>query len=326
MRFRTEVDIPSQQVRINYSTPVMFIGSCFAGEMAALMKEGLMPVLSNPSGVVYNPFSVSATLRNMISGKLFTRDDLYFHNGRWLSFAHYTMFSSDSIDRCLEMINMANSEASIFLRKASFLFVTFGTARIYRRKDTGDIVSNCHKIPSSFFEREMPGPHAIAEDWSRLLGELRDYNPSLSVIFTVSPVRHWKDGAHGNQVSKSVLFVAIEELLKHPSSPSYFPSYEIVLDDLRDYRFYADDLLHPSTSAVDYIWEKFCKAYLDKPATSLWQEISDVTRATGHKPAGITAGETARFASGMLERIATLESRNPGIDFSPLRGHFEGLT
>ncbi|MFO7574494.1 MAG: GSCFA domain-containing protein [Bacteroidales bacterium] len=325
MDFRTEVKIEPQRRLIDYSTPVMFIGSCFSGEMASKMKEGLMPVLSNPTGVVYNPVSVSSALRSLIAGKIFTEDDLWFHNGKWLSFAHYTDFSDDDRDICLERINRVASEASGFIKRTGFLFITFGTARIYRRVDTGEAVSNCHKIPASFFSRELLSVSSIVKDWSELIEELYRFNPDLSVIFTISPVRHWKDGAHGNQVSKSVLFLAVEELQKIFPATRYFPSYELLLDDLRDYRFYADDMLHPSDAATDYIWKKFSGACLDSGAGRLWKEISEISKASRHRITSRSGKEIESFADTMLGRIKKLESAGYGVDLSSLREYFLSL-
>jgi hypothetical protein len=325
MEFRTEVKVEASSVKIGYKTPVMFIGSCFAGEMAGKMDDGLMPVMSNPSGVVYNPASVAITLRNLIAGKEFTEADLWFSSGKWLSFAHYTDFSSERSDVSLSKINARGGEAANFLRSAKFLFISFGTARIYRRADTGEIVSNCHKIPSSFFTRELLSADYIISDWKRLLAELQQFNPALSIIFTVSPVRHWKDGAHGNQVSKSLLFMAVDELQRHDSAVGYFPSYEILIDDLRDYRFYKDDMLHPSQAAVDYIWNKFCDAYFERPTTILWNEIASVKRATSHLLINSSKGEILDFASVMLKRISALRQKAPEVDFSGLTEYFEAL-
>lgn len=324
MSFRTEVNFTGPRKKISYRSKVMFAGSCFAAEMAGKMREGLMPVACNPSGVVYNPSSAAETLRNLIAGKVFNEDDLWNHKGKWLSFSHYTDFSSLNREECLARINSSCREASIFLKNAEYLFVTFGTARIYRRTDTGVLVSNCHKIPQSFFVRELLSPSQIADEWNILLTDLGKFNPGLSVVFTVSPVRHWKDGAHGNQVSKSVLFMAIEELLRHKTSPGYFPSYEIMMDDLRDYRFYGDDLLHPSTRAVEYIWEKFSGAFLDDRARSLWKEVSAITRASRHRTRSSETGEVEEFRSVMLNRIDSLEAKAPEVDFSPLREFFNG--
>jgi hypothetical protein len=326
MNFRTEVKVDVSLRKISYSTPVMFIGSCFADEMAGKLEAGLMPVMCNPSGVVYNPYSVAGTLRNIISEKTFTPDDLWFHNNRWLSFSHYTDFSGEDRERVLEGLNSSAMSARSFLQNARFLFVTFGTARIFRRTDTGEVVSNCHKIPAIFFYRELLTSDAIVAEWSQLLDELKSFNPDLSVVFTVSPVRHWKDGAHGNQISKAVLLLAIEKLREHHVRPGYFPSYEIVIDDLRDYRFYKTDMLHPSNDAVEYIWEKFCNAWVDTAATDLWREVSAVKQASEHRFMNSSQKEMDDFAAGMIKRIRSLQSRNSDIDFSTLLDYFEKLT
>lgn len=325
MDFRTEVFPGKEREKISYSDRVMFIGSCFAGEMAVKFSEGLMPVLGNPSGTLYNPASIASTLRNLINERRFTAADLWQHEGKWLSFSHYTEFSSLDIGECIGRINTSAVSASRFLKKAAFLFVTLGTARVYRRRDTGEIVANCHKLPAAFFENDLLQPEEITEDWTRLTDELIAFNPGLRIVFTVSPVRHWKDGPLGNQVSKSALFLSIDKLLKHPARPGYFPSYELLMDDLRDYRWYAADMLHPSGSAVDYIWEKFSSAFLEPSTEELRREIAAITRASRHRVSGNSAGEIRRFADIMLNRIDKIALRNPDIDFSTLRNYFLSL-
>lgn len=326
MDFRTEVKVEGSVKKISYKTPVMFIGSCFAGEMAGKLDAGLMPVICNPAGVVYNPLSVAATLRNIITGKVFSSDDLWFHNNKWLSFSHYTDFAGEERDVVLEKLNNSVQSARNFLQSAGFLFVTFGTARIFRRKDTGDVVSNCHKIPAQFFTRELLTVDAVVTEWTQLLDELKRFNPDLDVVFTVSPVRHWKDGAHGNQISKAVLLLSIEKLLGHSIQPDYFPSYEIVMDDLRDYRFYNTDMLHPSGAAVEYIWEKFRQVWFDPGTSDLWREVSSLKVASEHRLMNSSDKERAEFAAGMIRKIELLQSRNSGIDFSNLLAYFKNLT
>ena len=184
MKFRTEIKIEPLIRLIDYTTPVIYIGSCFSGEMASRMNEGLMRVISNPTGVVYNPVSVSVALRNLIAGKRYTEEDLWFHHGKWLSFAHYTDFSSEDKNDCLERINKVANEASDFMKKARFLFITFGTSWIYRRADNGEAVANCHKIPASFFKRELLPVSSIIKDWSGLLTDIYSFNSDLSIVFT----------------------------------------------------------------------------------------------------------------------------------------------
>ncbi len=325
MKMRTEVDVEPAGSLIDYDSPVVMTGSCFANEMAARLDEGLLPVLCNPFGVLYNPVSIANMLRRVARGREFGHDDLWFHNGRWLSFSHDTAFSSPDRQTILEKLNRSFRNAHRFIRTASFLFVTFGTARIYRRADSGEVVANCHKIPANFFTRELLTPGDIVSEWSEFIAELSEFNPALQIYFTVSPVRHWKDGAHGNQVSKSVLFVAIEELLKSDSVAGYFPSYEIVTDDLRDYRFYAADMLHPSSTAVEYIWEKFSGAFMSPESRSLYERIASITRATRHRLLNPQPDEVRLFSEKMLNRISQLSDELPSVDFSSLRRHFDDL-
>lgn len=325
MELRTKVLTEQSQLKITYSDRVMFLGSCFASNIGSRMEEGHMPVMINPAGTVYNPISVINTLRSILSGRKVTNEDLFCHNGTWLSFSHYTEFSSNDPDYLVNKINRTSEEALKFLSKTSVLFITFGTARVYRFKETGMIVSNCHKVPASSFRREMLTVNEIVNLWAEQLDFLKARFPDLTVVFTISPVRHWKDGAHGNQVSKSVLFLAIEELLSHPSSPQYFPAYEIQMDELRDYRFYNDDMLHPSSLAINYIWEAFSSCYLDVRTIGLWREVSNIVKAGKHV---ISRNEDLRvkeFAERMLSKITELQNQIPGINFSKEINYFSQL-
>jgi hypothetical protein len=284
-----------------------------------------MPVMVNPAGAVYNPASVCNTLDTIISEKEFIADDLFFHEGTYLSFYHYTDFSSPNCDELVEKINGKSKEALSFLSKAGFLFITFGTARVYRLKKSGIIVSNCHKLPASYFEPHLLSVAEIVFLWSRQLERLHSLFPSMKFVFTVSPVRHMKDGAHGNQISKSILFLAIEELLKHPVSPLYFPAYELVMDDLRDYRFYADDMLHPSTSAIDYIWEAFSSCFMDDKTMNLWNEIVKISKASHHRFNSESGAGRIKFAEKMIRHINEIEDKIPGLDLSSDRTYFQNL-
>jgi hypothetical protein len=323
MEFRTKVRI-EKSFRISYNDPVMFAGSCFAAEIGSVLLEGKMPVMINPGGTVFNPFSVADTIENVISGKESTAEDLFFHDGTWMSLSHYTEFSGTDRDALLEKINSRTAASHKFLAGAKALFITFGTARVFRMRESERIVSNCHKLPDNLFKRELLTAGSIVTLWNSILDRLSAFNPGLKVVFTISPVRHWKDGAHGNQVSKSVLFIAIEELLKHKTQPGYFPAYEILLDELRDYRFYADDMLHPSDAAVRYIWECFSECYLDKSAMDTWKEAAGVTAAARHRITG-SGKKVHDFAEIMLSRIAGIEARVPGIDFAEEKKYFRSL-
>ncbi|MBI5010924.1 MAG: GSCFA domain-containing protein [Bacteroidia bacterium] len=326
MNFRTIITTGPPRNVISYRDHIMLIGSCFAAYMGEHMKMCKMPVMINPSGTVYNPVSVFNTIDSIISSKVISVNDLFYHNKTWLSFFHYTDFTSDDPEQLIKKINDINFRAGEVLKKAGFLFITFGTSRVYRHKESGLIVSNCHKVPNSGFDNELLTVREIADQWISLLDRLYAFNPGLRVVFTVSPVRHWKDGAHGNQVSKSVLFLAIEELLGHKSEPEYFPAYELQMDDLRDYRFYADDMLHPSQSAIEYIWGKFSDAYFDKSTRELQSQILKITKAINHRI--ITESDSAKkaFAGSMLNLITELERRNADIDFCREKEYFRKLT
>lgn len=303
----------------------MFIGSCFASSIGSRMEMGRMPVLINPAGAVFNPVSVCNTLDTITTGRKLNQNDLFYHDGAWLSLLHYTDFSGEDPIKVLEKINLNSAEALNFLKSAKFLFVTLGTARVYRLKKTGQIVSNCHKIPSDQFEPELLTVDNVIKLWEQQLDRLNTLFPDLKVIFTISPVRHWKDGAHGNQVSKSVLFLAVEELLKHSVSPHYFPAYELVMDDLRDYRFYNDDMLHPSPLAINYIWDAFSGCYMEKTTLNTWNEVVKITKACNHRLHTDSRIKTESFASRMLSRISEIEARVPLVNLSSEKSYFLNL-
>lgn len=325
MELRTTFPIEPSESKIGYNDPVLFIGSCFATSVGMQMAAGKMPVLINPAGTVYNPVSVSNTVDLVMSGREFGVKDLFNYNGNWLSFYHNTDFESHDPEELAERINRRTKEAFGFISSSHYLFITFGTARVYIRKKTGEIVSNCHKIPAINFEARLLEVGEIVSLWENLLDRLHSAYPELRIVLTISPVRHWKDGAHGNQVSKSVLFLAVEELLKHPAVHSYFPAYELIMDDLRDYRFYDTDMLQPSPTAIGYIWEAFAGCFLDPATLETWREIVKITKACGHR---INSGSPAmihQFAERMLEKIDTIGVKVPSVSFDKEKEYFRGL-
>ncbi len=324
MELRTEVPLPVSPGRITFSTPVMFLGSCFANEIGFRLASGKLEVMTNPHGTLFNPFSVAGALDRFTESYRYTKKDIFLYQNRYMSLDHHTAFSSYERDVLIKRLNDVSRAASEFIRRASFLFVTFGTSYIYTLRESGTIVANCHKLPSSLFERRQAASREIAARWMVTLDRLREINPGLRIWFTVSPVRHLSDGAHANQVSKAHLLLAIEELLAHPSVEGYFPAYEIFMDDLRDYRYYGSDMVHPSETAIDYVWEKFASVFIDSPVLRLWNEAARITRAMAHR---ITGGkhETAPFAAAMLDRIAELKAKAPFFDFSKEEKYFRQL-
>lgn len=325
MEFRTKIEIPRVPGMIDYDSHVMLIGSCFANEMGKNFHLGKMNALVNPFGVLYNPGSTAHALELMMSDRIYTDDDIHIHDNKYLSFDHDTSFSSVSREECLNRINSSLTGARSFLRSASLLFVTFGTARVFRWKEDNRLVANCHKIPASDFTRHLLNADEITAMWENLIGRLRHFNNELKIIFTVSPVRHLKDGAYGNQVSKSVLFTAIDQLLANDSTLSYFPSYEIMIDELRDYRFYKKDMTHPSDIAVEYIWERLKESYFDVNTEEIYRRIIKISEARRHMIAGNDPDALARFKESMLTRINSLKDDYPFIELGEEEKYFKNL-
>ncbi len=257
----TPVIVPQMPFKIDYSTGIVSLGSCFADEIGERLQEGDFHVDMNPFGALYNPASIAAAVRRLMEDREIGMDDLVQHEGLWHSWHHHGCFSHSTAEETLAACNSRIHQAHQAIKEASLLMVTFGTAWVFERE--GEIVANCHKLPPQMFVRRRMTVEEIVALWQPLLQELAAYYPGLKVLFTVSPIRHMADGAHGNQLSKSTLLLAIDQLLPtaHCSLPTYyFPSYEIVLDELRDYRFFDEKMTHPTPLAVDIVWDRFQRA------------------------------------------------------------------
>jgi len=292
MKFRTEISILPTDFKISHDCKIAMQGSCFVENMAAKFLNAGFSIDLNPFGIAYNPFSLSQNLNRMLDNRPYAADELFKDGGIYHSFSHHSRFSGVDSDEVLAKINSRLMQSLDFLRTAGLLIITFGTAFVYRLQSTGGVVSNCHKLPAKLFTYNRLTIEEIVGEWNDLILRLQTLNPSLRILFTVSPIRHWKDGAHGNQLSKSILLLSIEEILRNHFHCFYFPAYEIVLDDLRDYRFYSDDMLHPSTQAIDYIWEKFTEAWVDDATLKKAREFEKMNRALNHIPLQTEANMT----------------------------------
>ena len=257
----TPVLAPQMPFRIDYSTGIVSLGSCFADEIGARLQDGDFHVELNPFGALYNPASIAAAVRRLVDDRPIGREDLVQNEGYWHSWHHHGSFSRSTAGATLMVCNSRLHRAHAALGEASLLMVTFGTAWVFERE--GAIVANCHKVAPQEFARRRMTVEEIVALWQPLLEELAAYYPGLHVLFTVSPIRHMADGAHGNQLSKSTLLLAVDQLIAQNSrlnTLSYFPAYEIVLDELRDYRFFDEKMTHPTSVAVDVVWERFQRA------------------------------------------------------------------
>jgi hypothetical protein len=323
-RFRTPVTIPHSAETISYTTPCLLMGSCFSDEIGRRMEQEKFPVLLNPFGTLFNPASIHDNLLMLLEGS-FPAEMLREYQDQWFSFSHSTAFTRTDREECLTLLETSVREASAWLRKCRYLILTFGTAWAYLWENNGTRVANCHKIPARYFRRELLSPETITGLYDELLHTLRAEFPQLQVIFTVSPVRHWKDGAVDNQLSKSVLHVAIHNLLKNHGGLHYFPSYEIFMDELRDYRFYAADMLHPSEQGTDYVWERFCDTWLDAGTKITRAGVEALVRAAGHRPVRNDSPELKKFALNTLKQIDQLTQSYPYLDFSREIARLKGL-
>lgn len=288
------------------------------------MAEAKFPVDNNPFGIVYNPLSVKLVLNRLMENRSYNKQELFHFEGIWSSFDHHSRFSEIDAAVCLAKINDRVDLSSQFLSKTAFLFITFGTSYVYSRKANGTVVANCHKLPAAEFVRKRLTVEEIVSEYRILLEQLFKANPNLNIIFTVSPVRHWKDGAHENQLSKAILLLAIDQIVKDFPQTAYFPSYEIVMDDLRDYRFYEEDMLHPNKVAINYIWNRFKEVFMDADTLNLMKEVEKVILACSHRPFNPQSEQYQAFAKQMLNKIKLLQDQYP-ISFVQEEAHFTGL-
>jgi len=320
MKLKTEVTIPEFRNKVNYHQPLLMIGSCFAENMGSELKELYFPIRVNPNGILYNPISIAQNLEDLLSGRIYEARDLFYANDSYHSFSHHGKYSLPDASKMLALINDNAKQSLIHLKESSHLFITFGTAWVFEHKQTGKIVSNCHKLPSGTFHRYRLSVEQITDRWTLLIRQLKKINPNLQIVFTVSPIRHLKDGAHENQLSKATLLLAIDNLIAEISTPdvTYFPSYEVVMDELRDYRFYGTDMCHLSDTALNYIREIFFESIVDQQAREIAEEVSKLLRAASHRPINAMGNSYNTFLDKQRLAAQQLQSKYPFVDLAAL--------
>jgi hypothetical protein len=324
---RTEVAIEPLGWNIDYQTPSIFMGSCFSDHIGGMLLKYKFHVMLNPFGVLYNPVSLSTSLNMMLEKHEIKKEELVNWGQMWHSFQFHGSFSDSSYERVLEKCNQSIDESHLFLGKAQFLFITFGTAWVFRYKETGKIVSNCHKIPATYFDRSRLTVDEIKGEWISILSKIHRLYPNLKIIFTVSPIRHFKDGAHENQLSKSTLLLAIDEIIKsYPNNQiGYFPSYELINDELRDYRFYDSDMVHISETGIRFIFEKFKSAFFSDLTSTCFEQVKSIVQATEHRVLSNDIQSINKFSRSMISKIKNLKSSYPYINFREEIEHFGKL-
>ncbi len=306
--------------KLTYQQTSLFIGSCFTESIGEEMQKHKFKTTINPNGILFNPASISMALRRYVKNDWLTENELFFANDCWNSWEHHSRFSNPDKKNGLEKINKNISSAHISLKNADWLFITFGTSFIYNRNDR--VVGNCHKQPQKEFVKSMMTSAEIVLDYSKLFAELLKFNPKLKIVLTVSPVRHVKDGVVENNLSKARLIDAVHQLTG--KQVFYFPAYELVVDDLRDYRFYEEDLVHPNGQAIDYVFQKFSDANFDEKTKQLFQSLKEIVAAKEHRPFNAETAAHKKFAEEFSERCKKLQAANPEMDLKEELKYFGG--
>ncbi len=312
MEFRTKVPIHSQEPKIDYSSRVLLLGSCFVENIGKKLEFYKFKNLLNPFGILFHPAAILDFLQNVLEKKQFSEEDVFYHNETWHFFgAHSDLNGSDKID-ILNRLNSAVEETREFLKTATHVIITPGTAWGYRYLETGNVVANCHKVPQKKFKKELL---EVKEDLLAGVEIIQKLSPSAAISFTVSPIRHLKDGFVENQWSKAKLISGVQEVLFETAQTYYFPSYEIMMDELRDYRFYSEDMLHPNSVAVDYIWEKFTESWISPEARQIMKRVDNIQKGLSHRPFYEASTAHQKFLQDLQEKIQQLEKEYPHMRF-----------
>lgn len=316
MNFNTKVEILPFENKISHKHKILLIGSCFTESISDKLKNSKFSTYCNPFGVVYNPVSIFNCFEILKNQKRFTESDIFFENGVWKSFYHHSSFSKTNKTETLKNINTKISESYNYLKSANYVFITIGTSLIYEHIPQKIVVSNCHKVASSNFKIKLLSVEEATISLTNIIKNIYEINKDIKIIFTISPIRHLKDGLHKNNVSKAILFAALNNVQNNNSEIYYFPSYEILIDELRDYRFYAEDLLHPSKVAIDYIWEVFCCTFFNIETTDLIKKIAEIKNAVNHIPFFPESSEHKTFKKRYYLTVCKLSEKYSFIDFN----------
>ena len=316
MHFTTPIPIPKSSFPISYDSKVLSLGSCFAENMAAKLDYFKFQNTVNPFGILVHPLAIEKFIAFALNGKAFSEEDIFFHNERWHCFDAHSDLSDSDKEKMLAKLNTAIESAQKQLADASHIIITYGTAWVYREKTSGNVVANCHKRPQQQFSKEILSVEAIRESIRNTIELIRKTNSKAQLIFTISPVRHIKDGFAENQWSKSNLISGLQSVLQNgTSATTYFPSYEIMMDELRDYRFYAEDMIHPNQTAIDYIWERFIESTISEAAFSLMERIEAIRKGLAHRPFNPNSESHTIFQMKLTESINAIQEQYPHVQF-----------
>ena len=310
MKFRTEVEIPFSETKIDLNSKIFSIGSCFATEIAGLLNDGQIQNFNNPFGTLFNPFSINKALKSCHNSEYFTENNLIKFNEYFISLDHHSSFNTRFSHQTLDFINHKIQQSNEFLKETNFVLITYGTSFIYEFLPKKKLVANCHKIPGKYFEKRYLSNLELCDSISESISLIKDICPeNVQILFTVSPVRHTKDGIVENQISKSKLINALHEVISTEENCTYLPIYEIMMDDLRDYRFYKEDLIHPNSQAIQYIWEKFGNAYFSEETKTFITENLKIKKALEHKTDDLKNPQYLEFQQKLKVKIASQQGK-----------------
>lgn len=316
MEFRRAFQVPSMKEQLNIRHGVMLVGSCFTEHLGNKLEQNRFSTLQNPHGILFNPASLAKSVTSYIEKKQYNKNDLFFQQEWWTSWDHHSQFSHADPDQLLEMINKSQDEAHSFLQKAKWLVLTLGSAWVYQLAE-GSIVANCHKVPTDKFQKRLLPVEEVLAVLDNMIHRLFMFNPGLRIMFTISPVRHLRDGFVENNRSKAILIQAVHHLVEKFEGLFYFPSYELIIDDLRDYRFYAEDMVHPNYLATSYVWEKFSESCIDEESRKFIKEIAPINAALSHKPFQPDSNAHKLFRQKQVEKLQQLQASYPFLNFEP---------
>lgn len=316
MQFITPIPIHKSNFQIDYNSKIVSLGSCFAVNIGEKFEHYKFQNTINPFGILFHPFALEKILAKAILQEEFTEEDIFFHNERWHSFDVHSDLSISDKEDFLKRLNSNLKNFRNDLIESSHIIITLGTSWVYRKIETDKIVANCHKVPQNQFKKELLSVEVIKNSLEKIIEIIAKVNSEAKIIFTISPVRHIKDGFVENQWSKANLISATQEIKNKKSKIiNYFPSYEIMMDELRDYRFYAEDMIHPSQVAIDYIWKRFSETWISEEAISTLQEIENIQKGLNHRPFNEKSEQHLAFLGKLQQRIAVLERQFPFIKF-----------
>ncbi|MFY8021531.1 MAG: GSCFA domain-containing protein [Bacteroidia bacterium] len=315
MNFKIEFPISAPDSLLNFESKYFFAGSCFAENISLKMKELQMNQEFLTQGILFNPISLCQAFKQIIGEEKPDENSILEAKGLFFSWNHHGKIFHTNKSSFIDLLHRKNIEQSVLLRQSNYLIVSFGSAYVYELIEQNRIVANCHKVPASAFRKRLLSVHEIVNAWSEIIHEIQKMNPCLRIIFTVSPVKYLKDGIHENNLSKSTLLLAVEELRKM-NQCMYFPAYEIQTDELRDYRFYAQDLAHPNQSAIDYIWERFKDSYFDEDSKQALTELTQYAQMKAHRVLHEGSEEHLMFKEKLNKKERELKVKYPFLNWS----------